>query len=60
MIRCSRCNSFIEIDDDDYLYEMTLTQSKRYNLLYDNKMSVKAFICQDCFEELIKEAKNDC
>ena len=59
MIECSRCNQLIFIDDDDYVYEMTLTQSKRYNLLYDNRMTVKTFICCNCFEELVEEAKND-
>lgn len=58
MIKCSRCKNFVEIDDDNYEYEMTLTQSKRYNLLYDNKMTVKTFICRNCFEELVEEAKN--
>lgn len=59
MMTCPRCNQLIFIDNNDYLYEMTLTQSKRYNKLYDNRMTVKVFICRDCFEELVEEAKND-
>lgn len=59
MIKCSRCNQLIFIDNNDYMYEMILTQSKRYNLLYDNRMTVKTFICCNCFEELVEEAKNN-
>ena len=59
MIECSRCNQLIFINDNDYMYEMILTQSKRYNLLYNNVMTVKTFICCNCFEELVEEAKNN-
>lgn len=59
MVECSRCNQLIFINDNDYIYEMILTQSKRCNLLYDNRMTVKTFICCNCFEELVEEAKNN-
>ena len=59
MIECSRCNRLIFINNDDYVYEMTLIQNKRYGLRYENKMTVKMFICRNCFESLVDESDKE-
>ena len=59
MIKCSRCKNFVEIDDDDYEYEMILIKNKRYGLRYENKMTVKMFVCRNCFESLVDEAEEE-
>lgn len=58
MIRCFYCNDFLDIDDDEYTYEIFLRKYHRKGVTYTLNSDKKMYICEKCYISLMEDTED--